>query len=121
MSGKAAFLSALFSQRKQHLYSPPQHLEFFKLFSFQVPRFPHVAACFSCSSLPPQLEGDGYGLSKWAAERLVAAAFAEGLSGCIVRMGNVGWHSSTGAHNPNDFQTMLLKGCALLNTAPAMR
>ena len=45
---------------------------------------------------------DGYGRSKWVAEKLVREAAGRGLPVSIYRPGNVSGHSETGASNPRD-------------------
>lgn len=65
----------------------------------------------------PHLE-NGYGQSKWVAEKLVWEAVARGLNATIYRPGNIGHHSQTGAANPNDFQVLLIRGCLKLKEAP---
>jgi len=45
---------------------------------------------------------DGYGQSKWVAEKLVWEAAKRGLRVCVYRPGNVSGHSVTGASNPRD-------------------
>ena len=64
-----------------------------------------------------RMEG-GYNQAKWVAERLVWSAVSRGLPVCIFRPGNIGHHSATGAVNPNDFLSMIIKACARLGCAP---
>ena len=64
-----------------------------------------------------RMEG-GYNQAKWVAERLVWSAVSRGLPVCIFRPGNIGHHSATGALNPNDFLSMIIKACARLGCAP---
>ena len=64
-----------------------------------------------------RMEG-GYNQAKWVAERLVWAAVSRGLPVCIFRPGNIGHHSGTGALNPNDFLSLIIKACARLGCAP---
>ena len=45
---------------------------------------------------------DGYGQSKWVAEKLVWEAAGRGLPVAVYRPGNVSGHSVTGASNPRD-------------------
>lgn len=61
---------------------------------------------------------NGYGQSKWAAEKLVQEASLRGLPVVIYRPGNIGHHSRTGAANPNDFQTLMIRGCLASRCAP---
>lgn len=71
------------------------------------------------SALPDLLQpNDGYGLTKWTAETLVLRAHREQkLPVVVVRLGNLGWCSQTGAGNPRDFQSMIISGCARLGAA----
>lgn len=62
--------------------------------------------------------GNGYGQSKWVAEKLVREARKKGLPTVIYRPGNIGHDSATGAANPNDFQTLILRGCLATGLAP---
>ena len=64
-----------------------------------------------------RMEG-GYNQAKWAAERLMWQAVSRGLPVCIFRPGNIGHHSATGAVNPNDFLSLIIKACARLGCAP---
>jgi thioester reductase-like protein len=48
----------------------------------------------------------------------VWAAVSRGLPVCIFRPGNIGHHSGTGALNPNDFLSLIIKACARLGFAP---
>jgi thioester reductase-like protein/FkbH-like protein len=61
---------------------------------------------------------DGYGQTKWVAEKLVAAAGARGLPVSIYRIDQVGGHSRTGACDPSAFAWRLIKGCVQLGAAP---
>ncbi len=60
----------------------------------------------------------GYSQAKWVAEKLAWEASARGLPVCIVRPGNIGHHSQSGAHNPNDLQYHFLKACLTLGCVP---
>ena len=64
-----------------------------------------------------RMEG-GYNQAKWVAERLVWQAVSRGLPVCVFRPGNIGHHSATGAVNPNDFLSLIIKACARLGCAP---
>ena len=64
-----------------------------------------------------RMEG-GYNQAKWVAERLVWQAASRGLPVCIFRPGNIGHHSATGAVNPNDFLSLIIRACARLGCAP---
>jgi thioester reductase-like protein/FkbH-like protein len=61
---------------------------------------------------------DGYGQSKWVAEKLVIAAGARGLPVSIYRLDQVGGDSRTGACDPSAFAWRLIKGCVQLGAAP---
>jgi thioester reductase-like protein/amino acid adenylation domain-containing protein len=60
----------------------------------------------------------GYAQAKWVAEKLVWEAVERGLPACVLRPGNIGHHSATGAANPNDFQVMIMQACARTGLAP---
>lgn len=60
----------------------------------------------------------GYAQAKWVAEKLVWEAVQRGLPACVLRPGNIGHHSATGAANPNDFQVMIMNACARTRLAP---
>jgi thioester reductase-like protein len=62
---------------------------------------------------------NGYDLSKWVAERLVALARERGLWASIYRLGNISGHSSTGVMLPEHILACLIKGCIQLGSAPA--
>lgn len=51
---------------------------------------------------------DGYGQSKWVAEKLVWQAAERGLPVCVYRPGNISGHSESGASNPRDFLGALM-------------
>ena len=61
----------------------------------------------------------GYAQAKWVAEKLVWEAVEHGLPACVLRPGNIGHHSDTGAANPRDFQVMIMNACARTRLAPA--
>lgn len=60
----------------------------------------------------------GYAQAKWVAEKMVWEAVEHGLPACVLRPGNIGHHSATGAANPNDFQVMIMNACAKTRLAP---
>ena len=63
---------------------------------------------------------NGYVQSKWASEKLVAQAFANGLHGAIFRMGNITGSTRNGISNVETNHTLnLIKGCLQLGVAPA--
>ncbi|MBE9038586.1 non-ribosomal peptide synthetase family protein, partial [aff. Roholtiella sp. LEGE 12411] len=61
---------------------------------------------------------DGYGQSKWVAEKLVMIARSRGLPVCIYRPGSISGHSQTGACQTKDFIWMTIKGCIQLGSIP---
>ncbi|MGG6294847.1 amino acid adenylation domain-containing protein [Leptolyngbya sp. AN02str] len=63
---------------------------------------------------------DGYAQSKWVAEQIVSRARANGVPINIFRPGFIVGHSQTGAHNPKDFISRLIKGCIQLGSFPAL-
>ncbi|WP_441249421.1 non-ribosomal peptide synthetase [Kitasatospora sp. McL0602] len=64
------------------------------------------------------LPEDGYGRSKWAAERLLAAARRRGVPVTVHRLGEVMPHSRTGAGNRRSQLDLLLRSCARLGLSP---
>ena len=64
---------------------------------------------------------NGYGLSKWAAEKVITdSSDAFGLAFTTFRLGNVMHHSVTGHSNPLDFQSMFIRGCSKVGAAPVI-
>ncbi|MDF5732379.1 MAG: amino acid adenylation domain-containing protein, partial [Rhizonema sp. PD38] len=63
---------------------------------------------------------DGYGQSKWVAEKLLMASRARGIPVCIYRPGMITGHSQTGVTNTDDLMCRLLKGFIQLGSAPAL-
>jgi len=61
---------------------------------------------------------DGYGQSKWVAEKLVREAAERGLPVSVYRPGNVSGHSETGASNPRDLLGAVLVESTRLGYAP---
>jgi len=61
---------------------------------------------------------DGYGQSKWVAEKLVWQAAERGLPVRVYRPGNISGHSVTGASNPRDFLGALIAESLRLGCAP---
>lgn len=60
----------------------------------------------------------GYAQTKWVSEQLVKEAGNRGLHTIIYRPRRVSGHSKTGDYNPDDFISLLLKGCAQLGKFP---
>jgi thioester reductase-like protein len=61
---------------------------------------------------------DGYGQSKWVAEKLVREASGRGLPISIYRPGNVSGHSESGASNPRDLLGAVIVESTRLGCAP---
>ena len=61
---------------------------------------------------------DGYGQSKWVAEKLVREAAGRGLPICVYRPGNVSGHSESGASNPRDLLGAVIVESTRLGYAP---
>ena len=61
---------------------------------------------------------DGYGQSKWVAEKLVREAAGRGLPVSVYRPGNVSGHSETGASNPRDLLGAVIVESMRLGCAP---
>ncbi|CAN5719376.1 hypothetical protein BH18ACT11_BH18ACT11_19230 [soil metagenome] len=61
---------------------------------------------------------DGYGQSKWVAEKLVREAGERGLPVYIYRPGHVSGHSETGASNPRDLLGAVIVESLRLGSAP---
>jgi thioester reductase-like protein len=61
---------------------------------------------------------DGYGQSKWVAEKLVWQAAERGLPVTVYRPGNICGHSKNGLSNPRDFQGALIAESLRLGSAP---
>jgi thioester reductase-like protein len=61
---------------------------------------------------------DGYGQSKWVAEKLVREAAGRDLPVCIYRPGNVSGHSESGASNPRDLLGAVIVESTRLGCAP---
>jgi amino acid adenylation domain-containing protein/thioester reductase-like protein len=82
--------------------------------------FPGGETYYESPNIDEHLDGlsNGYGYSKWVAEKLVQQACQRGLPVVIYRPGNIGHHSQTGVSNSNDFQTLILRGCLATGLAP---
>lgn len=66
----------------------------------------------------PVLLHEGYGQSKWVAEKLVEEARARGIRAFIHRPGRLMGHATTGAFNPEDFLVRMLEACGQIGAAP---
>ncbi|MBD2605305.1 amino acid adenylation domain-containing protein [Scytonema hofmannii FACHB-248] len=64
------------------------------------------------------IPADGYGQSKWVAEKLLMASRARGIPVCIYRPGMITGHSQTGVTNTDDLMCRLLKGFIQMGSAP---
>lgn len=71
------------------------------------------------SDSPARLK-EGYGQSKWVAEKLVEQARARGIRAFVHRPGRLMGHSRTGAFNPEDFLVRMLDACARIGAAPSL-
>jgi len=61
---------------------------------------------------------DGYGQSKWVAEKLVWRAAEQGLPVSVYRPGNISGHSGTGAANPRDLLGAVVAESIRIGAAP---
>ncbi len=61
---------------------------------------------------------EGYGQSKWVAEKLVEEARARGVRAFIHRPGRLMGHSQTGVFNADDFLVRMLDACGQVGAAP---
>jgi thioester reductase-like protein/amino acid adenylation domain-containing protein len=61
---------------------------------------------------------DGYGQSKWVAEKLVREAAGRGLPVSVYRPGNVSGHSKSGASNPRDLIGAVIVESTRVGCAP---
>ncbi|HKH12442.1 MAG TPA: amino acid adenylation domain-containing protein [Rubrobacter sp.] len=61
---------------------------------------------------------DGYGRSKWVAEKLVREAAGRGLPACVYRPGFISGHSESGASNPRDLLGAVISESLRLGAAP---
>ena len=61
---------------------------------------------------------DGYGQSKWVAEKLVRQAAERGLPVSVYRPGNVSGHSEMGAANPRDLLGVVVNESIRIEAAP---
>ncbi len=61
---------------------------------------------------------DGYGQSKWVAEKLVEQAAERGVPVSVYRPGNISGHSESGASNPKDLMGVVVVESLRLGAAP---
>ncbi|WP_416673991.1 non-ribosomal peptide synthetase family protein [Egbenema bharatensis] len=69
-------------------------------------------------SLPFLPVDDGYAQSKWVAEKRVNLARSRGVPVSIYRPGFIVGHRQTGAHNPKDYISRIMKGCIQMGCSP---
>ena len=65
-----------------------------------------------------RLPEDGYGQSKWVAERLLALAASRGIPVTVHRLGEVAAHAGTGVSNPRGLLDNLVEACVRLGVRP---
>ena len=65
-------------------------------------------------------QANGYGRSKWVAEKLVHEAAGRGLPAVVYRPGNISGHSETGASNPKDFLGVVISESVRTGSAPGI-
>ncbi|HVS37748.1 MAG TPA: amino acid adenylation domain-containing protein, partial [Gemmataceae bacterium] len=63
----------------------------------------------------------GYVQSKWVAEKMVWEAEARGIPVAVYRPGLLLGHSATGATNPDDFISRLIRGCIDIGCYPRLK
>jgi len=63
---------------------------------------------------------EGYAMSKWVAEKMVAVAESRGLPVSILRPGNMAGSSLTGISNPDDLNYLLIQGILETGCAPLL-
>ena len=81
---------------------------------------PDTGPCEEDADLDPLIDDldDGYGQSKWVAEKLVRQAADRGLPVAVYRPGNISGHSRTGASNPRDLVGAILAESLRVGAAP---
>ncbi len=81
---------------------------------------PGTGTCLESADIGTLLDGleEGYGISKWVAEKLVWEAAERGLPVCVYRPGNISGHSGSGASNPRDFLTAMLSESLRIGAVP---
>jgi amino acid adenylation domain-containing protein/thioester reductase-like protein len=83
---------------------------------------PDTGLCEEDADLDPLIDGleDGYGRSKWVAEKLVSEAAERGLPVSVYRPGNISGHSGTGASNPRDLLGAIFSESLRAGAAPGV-
>jgi thioester reductase-like protein len=81
---------------------------------------PEGIGCEDSPLASPEGLVNGYGQSKWVAERMLAAARERGFEVTVYRPGPIGGDSRRGVGNPKDLIWAFLKGCLQLGVAPAI-
>ncbi|WP_162924413.1 non-ribosomal peptide synthetase [Rubrobacter indicoceani] len=81
---------------------------------------PGHGVCREDEELQPLVDDleDGYGQSKWAAERLVLQARERGLPAFVYRPGNIGGDTESGAYNPKDLLSAAVSASLDLGLVP---
>lgn len=81
---------------------------------------PGAGLCLEDAEIDSLLDGleDGYGRSKWAAEKLVRQASERGLPTAVYRPGNISGHTGSGVSNQRDFLTAVISASISLGCAP---
>jgi len=98
----------------RHGYKPVHHVSTNGIFP------PGTGLCEEEIDLDDLAEAreDGYGQSKWVAEKLVREAAGRGLPVCVYRPGNISGHSRSGASNPRDQLGAVIVESTRLGCAP---
>ena len=95
-----------------------KQLHFISTISLFAPSLHNVLAAPNEDALPEAEYSDGYRVSKWVGERMVAEARSRHLSARIYRIGRVGPDSGSGAASPDDLFQRLLVGGIQLGSLP---
>ncbi|WP_244967961.1 thioester reductase domain-containing protein [Xenorhabdus budapestensis] len=72
------------------------------------------------SCLPNLKYDSGYTQSQWVVEQIIWQARDRGIPLAVYRPGFIMGDSLTGASNPNDFVSRLIKGCIRINSYPLL-
>ncbi|MFY1637341.1 non-ribosomal peptide synthetase [Solwaraspora sp. WMMB335] len=81
-------------------------------------RYRETTVTESAAPADPTGLTSGYNQSKWVADALVRAARDRGLPVTVHRPARITGHSRTGASNPDDYFSALLKGCLEVGGVP---